>query len=113
MPRWGEPEEVGRVVAALLAGELPYTVGQAVRVDGGATLGSSEGGGSASVAARAWRRGVGVVVDRAAERACLGGAGKQLGLQAGGAEQSGRDRLGEVGGMRSSPTLETSTVTDF
>jgi len=38
VPRWGEPEEVGRVVAALLAGELPYTVGQAVRVDGGATL---------------------------------------------------------------------------
>ena len=36
--RWGEPDEVGRTVAALLAGELPYTVGQVVRVDGGASL---------------------------------------------------------------------------
>ena len=36
--RWGEPDEVGAAVAALLAGELPYTVGQVVRVDGGATL---------------------------------------------------------------------------
>ena len=38
VPRWGEPDEVGRTVAALLAGELPYTVGQVVRVDGGASL---------------------------------------------------------------------------
>jgi 3-oxoacyl-[acyl-carrier protein] reductase len=36
--RWGEPDEVGRTVAALLAGELPYTVGQVVRVDGGASM---------------------------------------------------------------------------
>ncbi len=33
--RWGEPDEVGRCVATLAAGELPYTVGQAVLVDGG------------------------------------------------------------------------------
>jgi 3-oxoacyl-[acyl-carrier protein] reductase len=38
VPRWGEPEEVGRAVAALLAGELPYTAGQVVRIDGGAAL---------------------------------------------------------------------------
>jgi 3-oxoacyl-[acyl-carrier protein] reductase len=38
VPRWGEPAEVGRVVASLLAGDLPYTVGQVIRVDGGATL---------------------------------------------------------------------------
>ena len=52
LPRWGEPEVVGRVVAALLAGELPYTVGQAVRVDGGATSGSVRAAAQ-SVAARA------------------------------------------------------------
>jgi NAD(P)-dependent dehydrogenase (short-subunit alcohol dehydrogenase family) len=33
--RWGEPDEVGRCVATLAAGDLPYTVGQAVLVDGG------------------------------------------------------------------------------
>lgn len=38
VPRWGTPEEVGRTVAALVAGELAYTVGQVVRVDGGAAL---------------------------------------------------------------------------
>ena len=27
-PRWGEPAEVGRAVAACAAGDLPYTVGQ-------------------------------------------------------------------------------------
>ena len=35
MPRWGRPKEVGRAVATLAQGLLPYTVGQAVRVDGG------------------------------------------------------------------------------
>ena len=35
LPRWGQPEEVGRVVATLAQGLLPYTVGQAIRVDGG------------------------------------------------------------------------------
>jgi NAD(P)-dependent dehydrogenase (short-subunit alcohol dehydrogenase family) len=33
--RWGEPEDVARVVTAMARGELPYTVGQAVQVDGG------------------------------------------------------------------------------
>ena len=36
--RWGEPSEVGACVAALAAGALPYTVGQAVLVDGGLAL---------------------------------------------------------------------------
>lgn len=34
-PRWGRPEEVGSAVAVLAKGLLPYTVGQAIRVDGG------------------------------------------------------------------------------
>jgi NAD(P)-dependent dehydrogenase (short-subunit alcohol dehydrogenase family) len=38
MPRWGEAEEVGRCIATLAAGDLPYTVGQAVAVDGGLTM---------------------------------------------------------------------------
>lgn len=38
VPRWGEPEEVGRCIATLAAGDLPYTVGQAVLVDGGLAL---------------------------------------------------------------------------
>lgn len=38
MPRWGEPAEVGRCIAALAAGELTYTVGQVIRVDGGITV---------------------------------------------------------------------------
>lgn len=38
LPRWGEAEEVGRCVATLAAGDLPYTVGQAVLVDGGLAL---------------------------------------------------------------------------
>ena len=33
--RWGRPEEVARTVTTLARGLLPYTVGQAVRVDGG------------------------------------------------------------------------------
>ena len=33
--RWGEPEDVGRIVAVMAAGKLPFTVGQAVNVDGG------------------------------------------------------------------------------
>ena len=35
VPRWGEPDEVGRCVATLAAGELPYTVGQPILADGG------------------------------------------------------------------------------
>lgn len=38
LPRWGAPEEVGRCIATLAAGDLPYTVGQAVLVDGGLAL---------------------------------------------------------------------------
>lgn len=38
MPRWGEPSEVGRAVAACAAGDLPYTVGQPILIDGGLTL---------------------------------------------------------------------------
>jgi len=37
-PRWGEPAEVGRAVAACAAGDLPYTVGQPIMIDGGLTL---------------------------------------------------------------------------
>jgi len=36
--RWGQPEDVGRVVAALLRGDLPYTTGSIIHVDGGLTL---------------------------------------------------------------------------
>jgi NAD(P)-dependent dehydrogenase (short-subunit alcohol dehydrogenase family) len=35
VPRVGQPEEVGRVVASLAAGRLPYVTGQSVAVDGG------------------------------------------------------------------------------
>ncbi len=38
LPRWGEAAEVGACVAALATGALPYTVGQAVLVDGGLAL---------------------------------------------------------------------------
>lgn len=34
-PRIGQPEEVGKVIASLATGQLPYTTGQAVSVDGG------------------------------------------------------------------------------
>ena len=37
-PRWGEAEEVGRCVATMAAGDLPYTVGHSVLVDGGLAL---------------------------------------------------------------------------
>lgn len=33
--RWGAPEDVGRVVASLCAGDLPYATGEAIHVDGG------------------------------------------------------------------------------
>lgn len=38
MPRWGQPEDIGRAVAALASGALPYCVGQAVAIDGGLGL---------------------------------------------------------------------------
>ena len=36
--RWGTPEDVGRVVAALLRGDVPYATGTIVHVDGGLTI---------------------------------------------------------------------------
>jgi 3-oxoacyl-[acyl-carrier protein] reductase len=36
--RWGTPEDVGRVVAALLRGDLPYASGTVVNVDGGLSI---------------------------------------------------------------------------
>ncbi len=38
-PRWGQPDDVGRAVAALARGDFPYSTGQVVLVDGGLTLG--------------------------------------------------------------------------
>ena len=37
-PRWGEPDDVGRAVAALARGDFPYSTGQVVMVDGGLTI---------------------------------------------------------------------------
>jgi len=36
--RWGTPEDVGRAVAMLVRGDLPYATGQVLVVDGGLTL---------------------------------------------------------------------------
>lgn len=36
--RWGRPEDVGRVAAAMAVGDLPYATGQTVVVDGGMTI---------------------------------------------------------------------------
>ena len=33
--RWGTPEDVGRAVATMAAGDLPFTTGAAIQVDGG------------------------------------------------------------------------------
>ena len=33
--RWGQPEDVGRAVAAVAAGELPFSTGEVINVDGG------------------------------------------------------------------------------
>jgi NAD(P)-dependent dehydrogenase (short-subunit alcohol dehydrogenase family) len=33
--RWGTPEDVGRAVAALVTGALPYSTGEVVNIDGG------------------------------------------------------------------------------
>ncbi len=37
-PRWGFPEDVGKAVASLARGDLPYSTGQVIMVDGGLTL---------------------------------------------------------------------------
>ena len=36
--RWGTPEDVGRAVAMLVRGDLPYSTGQVIHVDGGMTV---------------------------------------------------------------------------
>ena len=36
--RWGEPEDVGKVVASLVRGDFMYSTGQVVMVDGGLTI---------------------------------------------------------------------------
>jgi NAD(P)-dependent dehydrogenase (short-subunit alcohol dehydrogenase family) len=36
--RWGYPEDVGKVVMALASGNLPYSTGQVIMVDGGLTI---------------------------------------------------------------------------
>ena len=36
--RWGEPDDVGRVVAALVRGDLPYATGSIITVDGGLSI---------------------------------------------------------------------------
>jgi 3-oxoacyl-[acyl-carrier protein] reductase len=36
--RWGEPDDVGRVVAALARGDAPYSTGAVINVDGGLTI---------------------------------------------------------------------------
>jgi NAD(P)-dependent dehydrogenase (short-subunit alcohol dehydrogenase family) len=37
-PRWGTPADVGRAVAMLARGDLPYSTGQVILVDGGFSL---------------------------------------------------------------------------
>jgi NAD(P)-dependent dehydrogenase (short-subunit alcohol dehydrogenase family) len=36
--RWGEPDDVGRAVAMLAGGALPYSTGEVIHVDGGLSL---------------------------------------------------------------------------
>ena len=36
--RWGRPDDVGRVVAALLRGDAPYATGSVINVDGGLSV---------------------------------------------------------------------------
>ena len=36
--RWGEPEDVGKVVASLAKGDFMYSTGQVIMVDGGLTI---------------------------------------------------------------------------
>ncbi len=38
-PRWGLPEDIGRAVAMMVRGDVAYSTGQVVMVDGGLTLG--------------------------------------------------------------------------
>ena len=34
-PRWGTPSDVGKAVAMLARGDLPYSTGQVINIDGG------------------------------------------------------------------------------
>ena len=36
--RWGQPEDVGKAVSLLVRGDLPYSTGQVIMVDGGLTV---------------------------------------------------------------------------
>jgi NAD(P)-dependent dehydrogenase (short-subunit alcohol dehydrogenase family) len=36
--RWGTPDDVGKAVAMLARGDLPYSTGQVLNVDGGMTI---------------------------------------------------------------------------
>lgn len=36
--RWGLPEDIGKIVAALARGEIPYSTGQVITADGGLTI---------------------------------------------------------------------------
>jgi NAD(P)-dependent dehydrogenase (short-subunit alcohol dehydrogenase family) len=36
--RWGTPEDIGRVASAMASGNMPYSTGQVVMVDGGMTV---------------------------------------------------------------------------
>ena len=36
--RWGLPEDIGKLTAAMARGDMPYASGQAVYVDGGLTI---------------------------------------------------------------------------
>jgi NAD(P)-dependent dehydrogenase (short-subunit alcohol dehydrogenase family) len=37
--RWGQPADVGRVVLSLVRGDLPYSTGTLIHVDGGLSVG--------------------------------------------------------------------------
>ena len=37
-PRWGTPQDMGKAVAMLARGDLPYATGQVLTIDGGLTL---------------------------------------------------------------------------
>ncbi len=36
--RWGTPDDVGRAIAALLRGDVPYASGTVIHVDGGLSI---------------------------------------------------------------------------
>lgn len=37
-PRWGQPQDVGKAVTALATGQMPYSTGSVVMIDGGMTV---------------------------------------------------------------------------